>query len=147
MTIGEFIRNKRIENNLTVNALAYKSGISHTELSRIENGERKMPSLTNLCRIADALNMPQEELLIRCGFDGLSRDRNKSVTDVFPGLKTYKQQQVVCKIADLISLNPELTDKDLGDIYKQVYMYIGYEKSVHKRESRNKTINDADIER
>ena len=63
MTLGEYVKNKRTELGMSRNMLASKAGISHTEVQRIETNERKMPSLKVLCSLADALNIPQQDML------------------------------------------------------------------------------------
>ena len=54
MTLGEYIRNRRLDIGMSRNLLASKAGISHTEVHRIETGDRKQPSLKVLCALADA---------------------------------------------------------------------------------------------
>ena len=49
MTLGEFVKNRRTELGMSRNLLAINTGISHTEVQRIETNERKMPSLKVLC--------------------------------------------------------------------------------------------------
>lgn len=126
MTLGEFIKTKRTETGMSRNLLATKAGISHTEVQRIETNERKMPSLKVLCALADALNVPQEELLKIAGY--APTDDTPAVERAFPGLKTRKQQETVEKIADGLSRNADLKDEDLDDLYKQVEMFIEYAK-------------------
>lgn len=108
------------------NMLATKTGISHTEVQRIETNERKMPSLKVLCSLASALNIPQEDLLKVAGY--VPGDDMTAVERAFPGLKTKKQQETVEKIADGLSRNADLKDEDLDDLYKQVEMFIEYAK-------------------
>ena len=126
MTLGEFIKNKRTELGMSRNLLATKTGISHTEVQRIETNERKMPSLKVLCALADALNVPQEELLKVAGY--APGDDMSATQRAFPGLKSKKQQETVEKIADGLSRNADLKDEDLDDLYKQVEMFIEYAK-------------------
>lgn len=126
MTLGEFIKNKRTELGMSRNLLATKTGISHTEVQRIETNERKMPSLKVLCALADALNVPQEELFKVAGY-ALGDDMS-ATQRAFPGLKSKKQQETVEKIADGLSRNADLKDEDLDDLYKQVEMFIEYAK-------------------
>lgn len=54
MTLGEFIQNRRKAINLSRNMLATRAGISHTEVHRIEVGERLQPSLKVLTALAGA---------------------------------------------------------------------------------------------
>ena len=126
MTLGDFIREKRKELNMSRNQLATKAGISHTEVHRIEVGERKQPSLKVLCSIADALNVPQEELLKYAGY--LPTENVPPVERAFPGLKTQKQRETVEKIADGLSRNSDLKDEDLDDLYRQVEVFIEFAK-------------------
>jgi hypothetical protein len=85
-----------------------------------------MPSLKVLCALADALNVPQEDLLKIAGY--VPTDDTPAVERAFPGLKTRKQQETVEKIADGLSRNSDLKDEDLDDLYKQVEMFIEYAK-------------------
>jgi transcriptional regulator with XRE-family HTH domain len=126
MTLGEYIKNKRTELGMSRNLLASKAGISHTEVQRIETNERKMPSLKVLCSLADALNIPQEDMLKVAGY--APADDIPAVERAFPGLKTRKQQETVEKIADGLSRNADLKDEDLDDLFKQVEMFIEYAK-------------------
>ena len=126
MTLGEFIKNRRTELGMSRNLLAINTGISHTEVQRIETNERKMPSLKVLCALADALNVPQENLLKVAGY--APGDNMSATQRAFPGLKTQKQQETVEKIADGLSRNADLKDEDLDDLFKQVEMFIEYAK-------------------
>lgn len=126
MTLGEFIKSRRSEIKMSRNQLATKAGISHTEVHRIETGERKQPSLKVLCSIADALNMPQEELLKYAGY--APSDDMSAVERVFPGLRTQKQRETVERIADGLSRNADLRDEDLDDLYRQVEVFIEFAK-------------------
>ena len=51
----------RQERNLSLRELEKISGISRTQLNRIENGQSD-PTLKTMCRIAKALNMKIEEV-------------------------------------------------------------------------------------
>ena len=122
MTLGEFIKKRRTDLDMSRNQLATKAGISHTEIHRIETNERKQPSLKVLCALADALYMPQEELLKVAGY--APSDNISAVEHVFPGLKTQKQRETVEKIADGLSRNADLKDEDLDDLYRQLEVFI-----------------------
>ena len=126
MTLGEFIKKRRTDLDMSRNQLATKAGISHTEIHRIETNERKQPSLKVLCALADALYMPQEELLKVAGY--APSDNISAVEHVFPGLKTQKQRETVEKIADGLSRNADLKDEDLDDLYNQLEVFIEFAK-------------------
>lgn len=59
---GSRIRKIRKENNMTVDELAVKAGISSSHMREIENG-RKLPALPVFAAIADALGVIADELL------------------------------------------------------------------------------------
>lgn len=61
MSIGENIRNYRLNKGLTQAELAKKSGMSRIALGNYERGER-IPNSAILCRIADALDTSPNEL-------------------------------------------------------------------------------------
>jgi transcriptional regulator with XRE-family HTH domain len=122
VTLGEFINKRRNDIDMSRNQLAKKAGISHTEVHRIETGERKQPSLKVLCAIADALNIPQEELLKVAGYT--PSDDVSAVERVFPGLRTPKQRETLERIADGLSRNADLKDEDLDDLYRQLEVFI-----------------------
>ena len=126
MTLGEYIKDRRTELNMSRNLLAQKAGISHTEVHRIEVGDRKQPSLKVLCALADALNVPQEDFLKVAGYS--PSDVSSAVEKAFPGLQRPKQIETVERIADGLSRNSDLADEDLDDLYKQVEMFIEYAK-------------------
>ena len=68
MSVGEYIKNKRLEKGLSQRQLSVVCGISNSEISRIEAGERQNPSPAVLRPIAAALGVPYEEILSAAGY-------------------------------------------------------------------------------
>jgi transcriptional regulator with XRE-family HTH domain len=64
MTIGQSIRKARKEKGYSLEALAYLSGVTFTTISQWERDVRT-PILANLILVADALQMPLDELIGR----------------------------------------------------------------------------------
>jgi transcriptional regulator with XRE-family HTH domain len=62
MTIGDKIKTLRKENKLTLKELSFKTGISISFISDIEN-KRRNPSVDTLKILAKGLNVPASELL------------------------------------------------------------------------------------
>lgn len=62
MELGWYVRQRRRELGLSVTALAERAGISQSYLSQIENGDRGNPSPESLRSLAEALEVPPEEL-------------------------------------------------------------------------------------
>src|SRR5438132_13815004 len=64
--LGEFIRDQRSNNRLSLRSLSQLAGISNPYLSQIERGLRK-PSAEILQQIAKALRIQAETLYVRAG--------------------------------------------------------------------------------
>ena len=60
-TFGEFIRFKRQEQHISLRAFARQIGISPVYTSNIENGKQTAPSYEVILRIAEVLNLNEEE--------------------------------------------------------------------------------------
>lgn len=59
---GEYLKGLRLEQNLSQVDLAYKGNFDRNYIGMLERGERN-PSLKNLKRLADALEITLPELL------------------------------------------------------------------------------------
>ncbi|HHV36154.1 MAG TPA: helix-turn-helix transcriptional regulator [Syntrophomonadaceae bacterium] len=57
MEIGEMIKKRREKLGFSQRQLAYLSGVSNTEIKRIEDGDRKQPSQEILCKLANPLRV------------------------------------------------------------------------------------------
>lgn len=57
MEFGEKLRQLRTSRGFGVNQLALKSGVSASQISRFEKGERKDPTLETLKKLASALGV------------------------------------------------------------------------------------------
>lgn len=121
MELGDFIKKRREQLKLSRNELAIKIGVSHTEIHRIEKGERKNPSVKILFSLADALEIRHEIILEFMGFRPAM-----SVKDFYPALKTQKQFETVNKIVEMISQYPDFVDHRLDGLCEQVEMYLEY---------------------
>src|SRR5450755_4751239 len=60
--LGPRLRRLRERRGITLTALAAKTGISKSTLSRLENGQRK-PSLELLLPLAETYHLPRDELV------------------------------------------------------------------------------------
>lgn len=120
--LAKYIYKKRLESGLTRNALAKKTGISHTEIKRIEEGKRKAPSCSHLKLIADVLGISIYEMLETAG---ILNENESPARETFPYLKTKKQQEIIAEIAKMIEENQDyLTDNDLDKLVEQVNMFL-----------------------
>ncbi len=67
---GDYIRQRRIEQGMTLSTLAEKTGISASYLSRIERGERPVPGMMFVTQIAAALQLDPNLLSNLAGLPG-----------------------------------------------------------------------------
>jgi len=130
--IGNFIKERRLSKEWSKRALAEKAGVSHSEVHRIENGERVNPSVPVLYALADALGVPKEEILRHAGYKSDDGDM-PLIEKVFPDLKTEKQQQTVQKIVDGLSRNTDLKEEDYDGLVWQVEMFLNATKSKNSQ--------------
>ena len=125
--VGEVIKERRLAKGMSKRALAEKAGISHSEVHRIENGERQNPSVPMLIALADALGIPQDDILMLAGYK-TGGESTPLIERVFPDLKTRKQQETAQKIVDGLSRNSDLKDSQYDELVRQVEMYLDYAK-------------------
>ena len=76
--IGEFISNERQRQDISVRGLSKLTGVSHSEINKIESGERTTPSPYHLKSIADALGINQIECFKIAGYIDESQHEGSS---------------------------------------------------------------------
>src|SRR5690349_18863516 len=77
-SLGDYLREQRVANRLTLRQLAEAAGVSNPYLSQIERGLRR-PSAEVLQSIAKALRISAETLYVRAGFLNLEDGEVRSV--------------------------------------------------------------------
>ncbi|MEH7515477.1 helix-turn-helix transcriptional regulator [Gottfriedia acidiceleris] len=65
---AEFIRQTRLQNNLSITCLATKANVSHSYISQIENGKRGIPSTEIIRKLAEPLGVPVIQLYQIAGY-------------------------------------------------------------------------------
>ena len=113
MTVGIYIKEKRVEKGMSQRELAIASNMSNAEISRIESGLRKQPSGDVLKNIASALHIPCEELFAAAGYIEAT---NIAKIPVHPD-PAINENQYLC-VSDL-------TAEEIADVKK----YIEFLKS------------------
>ncbi|SNR96363.1 Helix-turn-helix [Anaerovirgula multivorans] len=68
MSLGEFIRSTREKKDMSQRQLSLYSGVSNTEISKIESGERKKPSPDTLKKISGPLGVAYAKLMEEAGY-------------------------------------------------------------------------------
>ncbi|MCR8987700.1 helix-turn-helix domain-containing protein [Brevibacillus laterosporus] len=62
-TLGEYIRNKRLEMGISLSELSRRTGLSKGVLSKIEVGDTKHPLLRTIKTIGEVIYMPKDEII------------------------------------------------------------------------------------
>jgi transcriptional regulator with XRE-family HTH domain len=111
MKSGEFLRKKRLEKNLSLRQLAYKSGLSHSYIADIEKGNLIGTTETRE-KIMSALNLNKEE---QEEFYFLTLE-NSELPDFV--LEQFKQLQTELKTlrSENISLKQKITVQNNNNI-------------------------------
>ena len=67
MRFSEYLKMMRKKRDMSQRELALKANVSNAEISRIEAGQRKTPSTTVLKSLAQALDVPEVDMLKAAG--------------------------------------------------------------------------------
>ena len=65
---GHMLKDKRLEKGMSLRYLSQLSGVSHTEISKIEKGERENPNRNVLIKLANALDVDTNKFLGAFGY-------------------------------------------------------------------------------
>jgi transcriptional regulator with XRE-family HTH domain len=127
--LGPFIKERREVKGWSKRRLATEANISHTEVHRIENGERQNPSIPVLNALADALGVAKDDMLRAAGYMDEHGESISLIEKAFPSLKTEVQRNALRKIVDGLARNADLEEGDAEDLVRQTEMFLAYAKS------------------
>ena len=101
---GQRIREKRLEKGLSIREVAEKAGCSPSQLTRLENAQRRVRSQQLLRSLSGILIIPYDELCELAGpaFQQPSGDI-PLVQRAFPSIKNDIQESAVKEFASIIS--------------------------------------------
>lgn len=120
--IGTYIADLRNEKRMSQRELAEKSGISNTEISRIEAGKRSNPTPATLKALSDALGIEYRDMMKMAGYleemhdhdkfyELVFRDSEGTVVDIKRGVKEmFRRDEDWANVAYRVSR--ELNDED-----------------------------------
>lgn len=106
-SLGEYLKEQRVQAQLSLRQLAEQAGVSNPYLSQIERGLRK-PSADVLQQIAKALRISAEQLYVQAGI--LSPDHGVGGTVEVavladPGLTERQKQSLLNVYSSFLELN------------------------------------------
>lgn len=128
--IGRYIGERRKIKELSIRQLAEKAGISHTEVWRLETGERKRPSPDVLKSLAPHLGVFYEDLMKKAGYidevfdhpnftETVYRDEKGSVVDIVTRAKDmYEKDSEWANLAYRVTVS-DLSKAELDIIKAQ----------------------------
>lgn len=121
MNFGEFIKEKRENQKLSIREVSRISGVSHPYISQIENGKIDKPSPNILKKLATAFeNVTYIGLLRAAGYSDIAN--REKLTDIFGAehdfLEQFERLQVLEQIVDLkVFLELDFLDLLFNPIY------------------------------
>ena len=127
-TVGKFLRERRKAKGLSMREVAEQSSISHTEVCRIESGERAFPSIRVLTALGKVLGIPDDEILRLAGYKSDEDDDVPLMEKVFPELKTEKLQNTAQRIIDGLARNNDLESSQYDDLVNHMEMWMDFAK-------------------
>ena len=86
-TVGEVIREAREKKGLSRNQLSKLAQVSHTELARVESGERDFPNPRRLRRISKFIDVDYNDLMYMAGLGSKISPLNHFIIDYYDNLK------------------------------------------------------------
>lgn len=120
---GELIKYKRIQKELSINALAKKLDISPSYLMRLEKGENKNPSIAIVIAICDELQINYNEMLKCFSNDEYKYDNNISNNGLnlrINNIINKINEKRACNLKDIINILEEVDN--LVDIKPNIYI-------------------------
>ncbi|RXT02876.1 helix-turn-helix domain-containing protein [Ammoniphilus sp. CFH 90114] len=92
---GDFLRESRLQQKLSIRKLERLSGVSNAYISQIENGNRGIPSPEILRKIAEPLGLSYEELLEKAGYVDTPTSDSMDLEEVFKNISiTFKGREL-----------------------------------------------------
>ena len=131
--LTDLISTKRTEKGWSKRELAnqtvkFKIPVSHSEVHRIENGERGNPSASKLISIAKALGVPLDDMFVAAGFFD---DRQTALQKAFPNL-SLPQLEAIQKVANILAKNADFSMQDAEEVVKFVEALLNGKKKPFK---------------
>lgn len=109
-TVGELIKESREKANLSKNQLGELAKVSHTEISRIESGEREVPNPKTLRKISKFIGVNYNDLMYASGLGAQVSPLNPYLIEYYDGLKGEELKNNINTIKGTINSNNVIID-------------------------------------
>jgi repressor LexA len=126
MEFGSYLKRLREERGLGINQLSTYSGVSSSQISRIESGLRGVPKPENIEKLSRALKVPYGEMMEKAGYIKTPKPP-LGVNDYFAQqIQEYNENQTLLPLLGTIKAGePLLMDRQFNE-------YVAVENSVLK---------------
>ena len=138
-TVGELITKGRESNNLSMRQLAEKANVSHTEISRIESGEREIPNPKTLRKISQYIGINYNDLMYAAGLGFQVTPLNPFLINYYSGLKGDQIVDAILNTSSVIKNWEEMIEQFKKDLKEKDY-------TETQREQIEQTIEDTEYQ-
>lgn len=140
--VGELIQKGREEKNLSMRQLAELANVSHSDISRIESGEREVPNPKVLRKISKYIGINYNDLMYASGLGAQVSILNPYLTEYYNNLKgddlriAYKNLQSAVQNNNIVieSLKKQTEDESIEEEKKNVLL-----ETIEDLEYQNET--------
>lgn len=140
--VGELIQKGRENNNLSMRQLAELANVSHSDISRIESGEREVPNPKVLRKISKYIGINYNDLMYASGLGAQVSKLNPYLTEYYNNLKgddlriAYKNLQSAVQNNNIVieSLKKQTEDESIEEEKKNVLL-----ETIEDLEYQNET--------
>lgn len=108
--VGELITEAREKIGITKNQLAERTKVSHTEIARIESGEREVPNPKTLRKLSNFLGVNYNDLMYAAGLGAKISPLNPYLIRYYDSLKGEELENTIKSIGLSIKRNKVLIE-------------------------------------
>jgi len=109
-SVGEIIAEARENQGLSKNQLAEKAKVSHTEIARIESGEREVPNPKTLRKISKYIGVNYNDLMYASGLGAKISPLNPYLIKYYDNLKGDELENTIKSIGLSLKRNKLLIE-------------------------------------
>ena len=109
-SVGELITEAREKQGISKNQLADLSKVSHTEITRIETGERETPNPKTLRKISKYIGINYNDLMYAAGLGAKISPLNPYLIEYYSNLKGNELREALKNIENSINSNNVLIE-------------------------------------
>jgi HTH-type transcriptional regulator, competence development regulator len=144
-SVGELIAEAREKTGISKNQLAEMSKVSHTEIARIESGEREIPNPKTLRKISKFIGINYNDLMYAAGLGAKISPLNPYLLEYYSELRGAELRDALNNIDNTIknneilieSLKKSSEEKGVSDENKNVLL-----ETIEDIEYQNNTNNE-----